>query len=240
MGQKVNPIGIRLGITREWSSKWYANKKQFPALVHTDFRVREFLRKKLAEASVSRVHIERAANKVNITIQTARPGIVIGKKGEDIEKLRQDTARMLGRPVTDIRLNIAEIRKPELDAQLVADGIAQQIEKRVMFRRAMKRAVMSTMRSGALGIKVRLSGRLNGAEIARTEWSREGRIPLHTFRADIDYGFGEARTTYGVIGVKVWIFKGEVFEKEDLSKAEAEAPAAPATDGAAPAAAPAA
>ncbi|NBU25378.1 MAG: 30S ribosomal protein S3, partial [Gammaproteobacteria bacterium] len=208
MGQKVNPIGIRLGITREWSSKWYANKKQFPALVHTDFRVREFLRKKLAEASVSRVHIERAANKVNITIQTARPGIVIGKKGEDIEKLRQDTARMLGRPVTDIRLNIAEIRKPELDAQLVADGIAQQIEKRVMFRRAMKRAVMSTMRSGALGIKVRLSGRLNGAEIARTEWSREGRIPLHTFRADIDYGFGEARTTYGVIGVKVWIFKG--------------------------------
>ena len=240
MGQKVNPIGIRLGITREWSSKWYANKKQFPALVHTDFRVREFLRKKLAEASVSRVHIERAANKVNITIQTARPGIVIGKKGEDIEKLRQDTARMLGRPVSDIRLNIAEIRKPELDAQLVADGIAQQIEKRVMFRRAMKRAVMSTMRSGALGIKVRLSGRLNGAEIARTEWSREGRIPLHTFRADIDYGFGEARTTYGVIGVKVWIFKGEVFEKEDLSKAEAEAPAAPATDGAAPAAAPAA
>ena len=240
MGQKVNPIGIRLGITREWTSKWYAGKKLFPQLVHTDFRVREFLRKKLAEASVSRIHIERAANKVNITIQTARPGIVIGKKGEDIEKLRQDTAKMLGRPVADIRLNIAEIRKPELDAQLVADGIAQQIEKRVMFRRAMKRAVMSTMRSGALGIKVRLSGRLNGAEIARTEWSREGRIPLHTFRADIDYGFGEARTTYGVIGVKVWIFKGEVFEKEDLSKPEAEAPAAPATDGAAPAAAPAA
>ena len=239
MGQKVNPIGIRLGITREWSSKWYAGKKQFPSLVHTDFRVREFLRKKLAEASVSRIHIERAANKVNITIQTARPGIVIGKKGEDIDKLRQDTAKMLGRPVADIRINIAEIRKPELDAQLVADGIAQQIEKRVMFRRAMKRAVMSTMRSGALGIKVRLSGRLNGAEIARTEWSREGRIPLHTFRADIDYGFGEARTTYGVIGVKVWIFKGEVFEKEDLSKAAPETEVA-AADAAAPSAAAAA
>ena len=241
MGQKVNPVGIRLGITREWSSKWYAGKKQFPQLVHTDFRVREFLRKKLAEASVSRIQIERAANKVNITIQTARPGIVIGKKGEDIEKLRQDTAKLLGRPVADIRLNIAEIRKPELDAQLVADGIAQQIEKRVMFRRAMKRAVMSTMRSGALGIKVRLSGRLNGAEIARTEWSREGRIPLHTFRADIDYGFGEARTTYGVIGVKVWIFKGEVFDKEELSKppVDTETAAADAA-AAAPATAPAA
>ncbi|MEY3337159.1 MAG: hypothetical protein RL245_151 [Pseudomonadota bacterium] len=233
MGQKVNPIGIRLGITREWTSKWYAGKKLFPQLVHTDFRVRTFLRKKLAEASVSRIQIERAANKVNITIETARPGIVIGKKGEDIEKLRAETATLLGRPVADIRLNISEIRKPELDAQLVADGIAQQIEKRVMFRRAMKRAVMSTMRSGALGIKVRLSGRLNGAEIARTEWSREGRIPLHTFRADIDYGFGEARTTYGVIGVKVWIFKGEVFDKEDLSKVvEADAAATPATDAA--------
>ena len=237
MGQKVNPIGIRLGITREWTSKWYAGKKLFPQLVHTDFRVRTFLRKKLAEASVSRIQIERAANRVNITIETARPGIVIGKKGEDIEKLRAETAALLGRPVADIRLNISEIRKPELDAQLVADGIAQQIEKRVMFRRAMKRAVMSTMRSGALGIKVRLSGRLNGAEIARTEWSREGRIPLHTFRAEIDYGFGEARTTYGVIGVKVWIFKGEVFDKEDLSKTvEADAAANPATD-AAPAAA---
>ena len=229
MGQKVNPIGIRLGITREWSSKWYSSKKEFPLHVHTDFRVREFLRKKLAEASVSRISIERAANKVNITIQTARPGIVIGKKGEDIEKLRADTAKLLGRPMGDIRLNISEIRKPELDAQLVADGIAQQIEKRVMFRRAMKRAVMSTMRSGALGIKVRLSGRLNGAEIARTEWSREGRIPLHTFRADIDYGFGEARTTYGVIGVKVWIFKGEVFDKEDLSKPEVDSDAAGAS-----------
>ena len=216
MGQKVNPIGIRLGITREWTSKWYAGKKLFPQLVHTDFRVRTFLRKKLAEASVSRIQIERAANRVNITIETARPGIVIGKKGEDIEKLRQDTAKMLGRPVADIRLNIAEIRKPELDAQLVADGIAQQIEKRVMFRRAMKRAVMNTMRSGALGVKVRVSGRLNGSEIARTEWSREGRIPLHTFRAEIDYGLAEARTTYGVIGVKVWVFKGEVFDQPEV------------------------
>jgi small subunit ribosomal protein S3 len=226
MGQKVNPIGIRLGITRDWSSKWYAGKKQFPLHIHTDFRVREFLRKKLAEASVSRINIERAAKRVNITIQTARPGIVIGKKGEDIEKLRQETAKLLNLPVPDVRLNIAEIRKPELDAQLVADGIAQQIEKRVMFRRAMKRAVMSTMRSGALGIKVRVSGRLNGGEIARTEWSREGRIPLHTFRADIDYGLGEAHTTYGVIGVKVWIFKGEVFDKAETEVAPQEEAAA--------------
>jgi len=231
MGQKVNPIGIRLGITRDWVSKWYAGKKQFPAHVHTDFRVRAFLRKRLAEASVSRIFLERAAKKVNITIQTARPGIVIGKKGEDIEKLRQETAKLLGMAVTDVRLNIAEIRKPELDAQLVADSIAQQIEKRVMFRRAMKRAVMSTMRSGALGVKVRVSGRLNGAEIARTEWYREGRIPLHTFRADIDYGLSEARTTYGVIGVKVWIFKGEIFEKpkvEAIVEADAAAAAAAA------------
>ncbi len=222
MGQKVNPVGIRLGITRDWVSKWYAGKKQYPVHVHTDFRVREFLKSKLADALVSRVLIERAAKKVNITIQTARPGIVIGKKGEDIEKLRGETAKMLGMPVSDVRLNIAEIRKPELDAQLVADGIAQQIEKRVMFRRAMKRAVMSTMRSGALGVKVRLSGRLNGSEIARTEWAREGRVPLHTFRADIDYGLGEAKTTYGVIGVKVWIFKGEVFDKAELERAAAE------------------
>src|SRR3974377_980478 len=240
MGQKVNPLGIRLGITRDWMSKWYAGRKQFPAHVHTDFRVRQFLHGKVAEASVSRIHIERAAKKVNITIQTARPGIVIGKKGEDIEKLRQETAALLGMSLNALRLNIAEIRKPELDAQLVADSIAQQIEKRVMFRRAMKRAVMSTMRSGALGVKVRVSGRLNGSEIARTEWYREGRIPLHTFRADIDYGLSESRTTYGVIGVKVWIFKGEVFDKSDLEKAAAEgeraAAAAPAAAPAAPAA----
>jgi small subunit ribosomal protein S3 len=239
MGQKVNPLGMRLGITRDWTSRWYAGKKQFPQQVHTDFRVREFLKEKLKEASVSRVLIERAAKKVNITIQTARPGIVIGKKGEDIEKLRQETAALLGMSVNDVRLNIAEIRKPELDSQLVADSIAQQIEKRVMFRRAMKRAVMSTMRSGALGVKVRVSGRLNGSEIARTEWYREGRIPLHTFRADIDYGLSEAHTTYGVIGVKVWIFKGEVFDKSDLAAAE-EGEAAAGAPQTAPAAAPAA
>jgi small subunit ribosomal protein S3 len=235
MGQKVNPIGIRLGITRDWVSKWYASKRQFPVLILTDFQVRQFLKKKLADASVSRILIERAAKKVNITIQTARPGIVIGKKGEDIERLRAETAKLLAIPVNDVRLNIAEIRKPELDAQLVAEGIAQQIEKRVMFRRAMKRAVMSTMRSGSLGIKVRMSGRLNGSEIARTEWVREGRIPLHTFRADIDYGLAEAKTTYGIIGVKCWIFKGEVFDKPKLERA-----AEPAADGAAAPAAPAA
>lgn len=235
MGQKVNPFGIRLGITRDWMSKWYASKKQFPTNVHTDFRVREFLTTRLKDASVSRIAIERAAKKVNITIQTARPGIVIGKKGEDIEKLRQETARLLGMATNDVRLNISEIRKPELDSKLVAESIAQQIEKRVMFRRAMKRAVMSTMRSGALGVKVRVSGRLNGSEIARTEWYREGRIPLHTFRADIDYAHAEARTTYGVIGVKVWIFKGEVFEKPAVDQPVATgettgegAPAAPA------------
>jgi small subunit ribosomal protein S3 len=240
MGQKVNPLGIRLGITRDWTSKWYAGKKQFPQHVYTDWRVRGFLRSRLAEASVSRVHIERAAKKVNITIQTARPGIVIGKKGEDIEKLRQETAKLLGMTVGDVRLNIAEIRKPELDAQLVADSIAQQIEKRVMFRRAMKRAVMSTMRSGALGVKVRVSGRLNGGEIARTEQYREGRIPLHTFRADIDYGLSESHTTYGVIGVKVWIFKGEVFDKAQIEQAAAESEAAQGTPAPAPAVAPAA
>src|SRR5438094_1576337 len=245
MGQKVNPLGMRTGIVSEWSSGWYASKKQFPPHVHTDFRVREFLKEKLAEASVSRILIERAAKKVNITTQTARPGIVIGKKGEDIEKLRQETAALLGMSVNDVRLNIAEIRKPELDSQLVADSIAQQIEKRVMFRRAMKRAVMSTMRSGALGVKVRVSGRLNGSEIARTEWYREGRIPLHTVRDDIDYGLMQANTTYGVIGVKVWIFKGEVFDKRELAQqqaAEAEGAAPPAALPAAPlaAAAPAA
>jgi len=223
MGQKVNPIGIRLGITRDWTSKWYAHTKNYASFVQMDFVVRDFLRKRLADASVSRIHIERAARRVNITIHTARPGIVIGKKGEDIEKLRQEVARRMKLPVQDVRLNIAEIRKPELDAQLVAEGIAQQIEKRVMFRRAMKRAVTNTMRSGALGIKVRAAGRLNGAEIARTEWSREGRIPLHTFRADIDYGLAEARTTYGAIGIKVWIFKGEVFDKAALEAAAAEA-----------------
>jgi small subunit ribosomal protein S3 len=229
MGQKVNPLGIRLGITRDWVSKWYAGKKQYADQILTDFQVRKFLNRRLAEASISQINIERAARKVNVTIHTARPGIVIGKKGEDIEKLRAETAKLIGMPVGDVRLNVAEIRKPELDSKLVAEGIAQQIEKRVMFRRAMKRAVMSTMRSGALGMKVRLSGRLNGSEIARTEISREGRVPLHTFRADIDYATAEARTTYGVIGIKVWIFKGEVFDKVpdvvEESVAEAAAPA---------------
>jgi len=228
MGQKVNPFAIRLGITRDWVSKWYAGKKQFPAHVHTDFRVRQFLKTKLADASVSRILIDRAAKRVNITIQTARPGIVIGKKGEDIEKLRGQVAKMMKMPTTDVRINISEIRKPELDALLVAEGIAQQLERRVMFRRAMKRAVTNTMRIGALGVKVRVSGRLNGAEIARTETYREGRVPLHTFRADIDYGLGEAKTTYGVIGVKVWIFKGEVFTQQEQppeAAAEGQAPA---------------
>ena len=223
MGQKVNPVGIRLGITRDWTSRWYANKRTFPIYILQDWQVRDFLKKKLAEASVSRIHIERAARKANITIHTARPGVVIGKKGEDIERLRQEVAKLMKMGFNDVRLNIAEIRKPELDAQLVAEGIAQQVERRVMFRRAMKRAVMNTMRSGSLGVKVRLSGRLNGSEIARTEWTREGRIPLHTFRADIDYGTAEARTTYGVIGVKVWIFKGEVFDQPAPMGASAEA-----------------
>jgi small subunit ribosomal protein S3 len=227
MGQKVNPVGIRLGITRDWSSKWYASSRNFASYLHTDFLVREFLKKKLSEASVSRIHIERAARKANITIFTARPGIVIGKKGEDIEKLRGEVARLMKMPGGDVRINISEIRKPELDAQLVAEGIAQQLEKRVMFRRAMKRAVTNTMRIGALGVKIRVSGRLNGAEIARTEWTREGRIPLHTFRAEIDYGLAEAQTTYGVIGIKCWIFKGEVFKPEQISAVPAEE-AAPA------------
>lgn len=210
MGQKVHPIGIRLGITKDWASNWYANSQQYPKYVYADYQVREFLKKKLKEASVSRIVIERPPRKANITIHTARPGIVIGKKGEDIEKLRKQICKMLELPLQDVRLNIAEIRKPELDAQLVAEGIAQQLERRVMFRRAMKRAVTNTMRLGAEGIKVKVGGRLNGAEIARSEWYREGRVPLHTFRADIDYGFSEAKTTYGIIGVKVWIFRGEV------------------------------
>jgi small subunit ribosomal protein S3 len=212
MGQKVNPIGIRLGITKEWSSKWFANTQTFPDYVEQDHRIRAFLRQRLKDASVSRIQIERPAKKANIAIHTARPGIVIGKKGEDIEKLRAEVAKLLGMPLHDVRLNIAEIRKPELDAQLVAEGIAQQLERRVQFRRAMRRAVTNTMRIGAQGIKVRVSGRLNGAEIARSEWYREGRVPLHTFRADIDYGLAEAKTTYGVIGVKVWVFRGEVLK----------------------------
>ncbi len=217
MGQKVHPIGIRLGITRDWTSKWYADSRTYASYVWTDFRIRQFLREKLKEASVSLIQIERPAHKTNVTIHTARPGIVIGKKGEDIERLRRALAKMLKMDLDDIRLNIAEIRKPELDAKLVAEGIAQQLERRVMFRRAMKRAVTNTMRLGAGGIKVKVGGRLNGAEIARSEWYHEGRVPLHTFRADIDYGLAEAKTTYGIIGVKVWIFRGEVFDRPELA-----------------------
>ena len=224
MGQKVHPTGIRLGIVKDWASKWYADSQTFAEYVKTDHDVRVFIKKKLKDASVSRISIERPAKKANITIHTARPGIVIGKKGEDIEKLRAEVAQMIGMNIGDVRININEVRKPELDAQLVAEGIAQQLERRVMFRRAMKRAVTNTMRVGAEGIKVKVGGRLNGAEIARSEWYREGRVPLHTLRADIDYGLAEAHTTYGVIGVKVWIFKGEVFDKP-----EAQAPETPET-----------
>lgn len=220
MGQKVHPTGIRLGIVKDWSSKWYADKKTFPEYVRTDHLIRVFIKKKLRDASVSRIGIERPSNKVNITIYTARPGIVIGKKGEDIEKLRAQISKMIGLKLQDVRININEVRKPELDAQLVAEGIAQQLERRVMFRRAMKRAVTNTMRVGAEGVKVKVGGRLNGAEIARSEWYHEGRVPLHTLRADIDYGTAEAHTTYGVIGVKVWIFKGEVYDKPEAIPAE--------------------
>jgi small subunit ribosomal protein S3 len=209
MGQKVHPIGFRLGVIKEASSKWYAEKRSFAPTLASDLQVRDYLKAKLASASVSRIQIDRPANNAHITIHTARPGLVIGKKGEDIDKMRRQVAAMMQVPV---QINIEEIRKPELDALLVAQGICQQLEKRIMFRRAMKRAVQNAMRLGAKGIKINIAGRLNGAEIARNEWYREGRVPLHTLRADIDYGFAEAKTTYGIIGVKVWIFKGEVFE----------------------------
>lgn len=222
MGQKVHPIGIRLGITKDWLSTWYADSAHFAEYVAADHKVREFLNKRLAEASVSRIQIERPAKLTHITIHTARPGIVIGKKGEDIEKLRNEIASLLGLKIQDVKIRIAEIRKPELDAKLVAEGIAQQLVRRVMFRRAMKRAVTNTMRLGAQGIKVKVAGRLNGAEIARSEWYREGRVPLHTLRADIDYGLAEAKTTYGIIGVKVWIFKGEIFDTAETGKEAAD------------------
>ncbi|MBO0613170.1 MAG: ribosomal protein [Pseudomonadota bacterium] len=214
MGQKVHPTGIRLGIATDWRSKWYAEGKDYADFLFKDLEVRTFLKKKLKEASVSRIQIERPAKSAFITIHTARPGVVIGKKGEDIEKLRAETAAKLGLHVNNVKLNIEEIRKPELDSQLVAESIASQLERRIMFRRAAKRAVANAMRLGALGIKVCVAGRLNGAEIARTEFFREGRVPLHTLRADIDYATAEALTTYGIIGVKVWIYKGEVFDLE--------------------------
>jgi small subunit ribosomal protein S3 len=218
MGQKVHPTGIRLGIVKDWTSKWYADSSKFADYLNQDLEVRAFLKKKLSHASVSRIQIERPARNAMITVHTARPGIVIGKKGEDIESLRKEVSRKMGIPV---HINIEEIRKPELDAQLVAESVAQQLERRIMFRRAMKRAVTNSMRLGAQGIRINVAGRLNGAEIARSEWYREGRVPLHTLRADIDYGFAEAHTTYGVIGVKVWIFKGEVIGMGDQA-AEAE------------------
>ncbi|MEX2353091.1 MAG: 30S ribosomal protein S3 [Gammaproteobacteria bacterium] len=221
MGQKVHPTGIRLGIIKDWTSTWYADSRDYADYLHTDMQVRSFLRKKLAHASVSRIQIERPANNARVIIYTARPGIVIGKKGEDIDRLRFEISKMMGVPAT---VSVEEIRKPELDAYLVAESVAQQIERRIMFRRAMKRAVTNTMRLGALGMKINVSGRLNGAEIARSEWYREGRVPLHTLRADVDYGTAESNTTYGVIGVKVWIFKGEVFGNE---KQEEEAGSAP-------------
>ena len=209
MGQKVHPTGIRLGIAKDWNSTWFAEKGDYAELLNSDLKVREYLQKRLAQAAVSRIQIERPAKSARITIHTARPGIVIGKKGEDIERLRRDVSQLMGVPT---HITVQEIRKPELDAQLVAEGISQQLERRIMFRRAMKRAVGNSMRLGALGIKVCVSGRLNGADIARSEWYREGRVPLHTLRADVDYGFVEAKTTYGVLGVKVWIYKGEVFD----------------------------
>ena len=212
MGQKVHPTGIRLGITKKHTSTWYAEGKDYADNLLVDLRVREFVKKKLAAASVSRVEIERPAQTAKVTVYTARPGIVIGKKGEDVEKLRNTLSQQMGVPV---QVNIEEIRKPDLDAQLVADGVASQLERRVMFRRAMKRAVQNAMRQGAEGIKIQVGGRLGGAEIARSEWYREGRVPLHTLRADIDYATAEAATTYGIIGIKVWIFKGEILDLDE-------------------------
>jgi len=214
MGQKVNPIGLRLGINRTWDSRWYADQG-YADLLHEDLMIREYLKKRLSQAGVSRVIIERPAKKARITIHTARPGVVIGKKGQDIEKLRQKMQQMTG---NEVHLNIVEIRKPELDAQLVAENIAQQLERRVAFRRAMKRAVQNAMRLGALGIRINCGGRLGGAEIARTEWYREGRVPLHTLRADVDYGTATGKTTYGSCGVKVWIFKGEILEHDPMAQ----------------------
>jgi small subunit ribosomal protein S3 len=222
MGQKINPIGFRLAVNKNWTSRWYANKKNFAPMLAEDIKVRDFLKSKLAHASVGRVLIERPAKDARITIFSARPGVVIGKKGEEIESLKAALRKIMG--VQQVHVNIEEIRKPEIDAQLIADSIAQQLEKRIMFRRAMKRAMQNAMRLGAQGIKIMSAGRLNGIEIARTEWYREGRVPLHTLRADIDYGFGEAKTNYGVIGIKVWVYKGEVMPKGD-----AQAALAPAT-----------
>ncbi len=233
MGQKINPIGFRLAVNKNWSSRWYANGRQFAAMLAEDIKVRDFLKRKLSHASVGRVVIERPAKDARITIYSARPGVVIGKKGEEIESLKAELRRLMG--VQQVHVNIEEIRKPETDAQLIADSIAQQLEKRIMFRRAMKRAMQNAMRLGAQGIKIMSAGRLNGIEIARTEWYREGRVPLHTLRADIDYGFGEAKTTYGVIGIKVWVYKGEVMPKSEAQATlPGSAPMIPADEPAQP------
>ncbi len=226
MGQKINPIGFRLAVNRNWSSRWYANSRTFAPMLAEDIKVRDFLKRKLAHASVGRVLIERPAKDARITIFSARPGVVIGKKGEEIESLKTELRRIMG--VQQVHVNIEEIRKPEIDAQLIADSIAQQLEKRIMFRRAMKRAMQNAMRLGAQGIKIMSAGRLNGIEIARTEWYREGRVPLHTLRADIDYGMGEAKTNYGVIGIKVWVYKGEVMPKGEAQAAAAAGAGVPA------------
>ena len=215
MGQKVNPIGIRLGISRDHNSVWFAEKDKYREILFNDFQVREFLKKELDNAFVSKIHIERPAQSAKVTIHTARPGMIIGKRGEDIDRLREKLNQIMNVPVS---LNIQEIRKPDLDAQLVAANIALQLEKRAMFRRVMKRAAQNTMRQGALGVKIKVSGRLGGAEIARSEWHKEGRVPLHTLRADVDYGLAEAKTTYGIIGVKVWIFRGELIDKKIKEK----------------------
>ena len=216
MGQKIHPTGFRLAVSRNWASRWYASNKDFAGMLAEDIKVREYLKAKLKNASVSRVLIERPAKSARITIFSARPGVVIGKKGEDIENLKKELAARLGVPVA---VNIEEVRKPEIDAQLIADSITQQLEKRIMFRRAMKRAMQNAMRLGAQGIKIMSAGRLNGIEIARTEWYREGRVPLHTLRADIDYATSEAKTTYGIIGVKVWVYKGDTLGRNDLPAA---------------------
>ncbi len=219
MGNKTHPVGIRLGISADWNATWYANNRDYATFLNNDIRVREFIHKQLAHASVSRVQIDRPARAMHVTIHTARPGIVIGKKGEDIERLRGQVAQVARLAHSSVKVNIAEIRKPELDARLVADNVAQQLERRVMFRRAMKRVVTNTMRLGAQGVKIHAAGRLNGAEIARKEWYHDGRVPLHTLRADIDYGQSTANTTYGSLGIKVWICKGEVFDLEQKREA---------------------
>jgi len=217
MGQKIHPTGFRLGIAADWTSRWYADSSNFADYLAEDLQIRNYIRKQLSQAAVSRIQISRPAKAVAVTIHTARPGIIIGKKGEDIERLRQEISALISVHINNVKINIEEIRKPELDAQLVAEGVASQLERRVMFRRAMRRSVTNAMRLGAEGVKINVSGRLNGAEIARNEWYREGRVPLHTLRADVDYGFAEALTSYGILGVKVWIYKGEVFDFESIS-----------------------